>query len=50
MMKMLRVAFEKRPILFSVAPVNAPFSWPNGSLSMRPVGNAEQLTLVRGRV
>ena len=33
-------ASSSRPILEVIAPVNAPFSWPNSSLSTRPVGIA----------
>ena len=41
-------ASSKRPMRFSAAPVNAPFSWPNSSLSTRPAGRAEQLSLISG--
>jgi hypothetical protein len=34
-----------RPIFWLMAPVNAPFSWPNNSLSSRPVGIAAQFSL-----
>src|SRR6266700_3290995 len=34
-----------RPIFWLTAPVNAPFSWPNSSLSSRPVGIAAQFSL-----
>ena len=32
-----------RPIRCAIAPVNAPRSWPNSSLSSKPVGMAAQL-------
>jgi len=32
------------PSFWAMAPVNAPFSWPNNSLSSRPVGMAAQLS------
>ena len=31
-----------------MAPVKAPFSWPNSSLSTSPAGRAAQLTLISG--
>jgi hypothetical protein len=40
-----RSASSKRPTCFTSAPVNAPFSRPNSSLSMRVSGIAPQLTL-----
>ena len=36
------------PAFFSVAPVNAPFSWPNSSLSIRLSVSAAQLTATHG--
>ena len=42
-------ASSKRPIRFSVAPVNAPFSWPKSSLSRTPSPKALQLTATNGR-
>src|SRR5215469_14505245 len=46
-----RSASSKRPIFWLMAPVNAPFSWPKSSDSMRPDGMAAQLifTKVRSR-
>ena len=41
-------ASSKRPTFTPVAPVKAPFSWPNSSLSMSVGGRAAQLTLTRG--
>src|SRR5580698_9931171 len=41
-------ASSMRPTFWLTAPVNAPFSWPNSSLSRRPVGMAAQLTLMKG--
>ena len=38
------IACSNRPILRVTAPVNAPFSWPNSSLSSRFSGIAAQLT------
>jgi hypothetical protein len=32
----------------ATAPVKAPFSWPNSSLSMTDSGSAAQLTLMKG--
>ena len=43
-------ASSKRPMRCAMAPVNAPRSWPNSSLSMRPVGMAAQLILTNVRV
>src|SRR5260370_767229 len=42
------VACAKRPILRVMAPVNAPFSWPNSSLSSRFSGIAAQFTATTG--
>ena len=39
---------SKRPIRCAAAPVKAPFSWPNSSLSSRVSGIAAQLTLTSG--
>jgi hypothetical protein len=36
------------PVCFSVAPVNAPFSWPNSVDSTRFSGMAPQLTAMKG--
>ena len=44
-----RCASSKRPIRCAIAPVNAPFSWPNSSLSSRPVGIAAQFNLTNVR-
>ena len=41
-------AAVKRPILFATAPVNAPFTWPKSSDSIRPSGIAPQLTETNG--
>ena len=41
-------ASSKRPIFCAIAPVNAPFSWPNSSLSSSPVGMAAQFTFTNG--
>ena len=41
-------ARAKRPSRFFVAPVKAPCSWPNNSLSIRVAGIAAQLTLING--
>jgi hypothetical protein len=41
-------AASKRPMRWLRAPVKAPFSWPNSSLSMRPAGSAAQLTMMNG--
>ena len=43
-------ASSKRPIRCAIAPVNAPFSWPNSSLSSRPVGMAAQFSLTNVRL
>ena len=43
-------ASSKRPLRCSVAPVNAPFSWPNSSLSTNSRGSAAQFTLTSGWV
>ena len=45
---MPRSAISKRPAFFSVAPVNAPFSWPNSSLSISVSVSAAQLTATHG--
>ena len=42
-------ASSKRPTFWPMAPVKAPFSWPNSSLSRRPVGMAAQLSLTKVR-
>ncbi len=42
-------ASSKRPIRCAVAPVNAPFSWPNSSLSISVGGSAATFTLTSGR-
>ena len=42
-------AASKRPSLSAMAPVNAPFMWPNISLSSRFSGMAAQLTATQGR-
>ena len=41
-------ANSKQPSRRSRAPVNAPFSWPNISLSSKVSGMAEQLTATKG--
>ena len=41
-------ASSKRPRRAATAPVNAPFSWPNSSLSIRLPGTAAQLTATNG--
>ena len=38
-------ASSNLPTFWAIAPVNAPFSWPNNSLSRRPRGIAAQFTL-----
>jgi hypothetical protein len=38
----------QRPFLSASAPVNAPFSYPNNSDSMRSIGRAAQLTVTNG--
>ena len=40
-------ASSKRPVLRAMAPVNAPFSWPNNSLSSSPRGMAAQFTFTK---
>ena len=42
-------ASSKRPCRIATAPVNAPFSWPNSSLSTSVGGSAAQLTRTSGR-
>ena len=42
-------ASSKRPARAVMAPVNAPFSWPNSSLSSRSAGIAPQFTGTNGR-
>jgi hypothetical protein len=42
-------ASSKRPIFCDSAPVNAPRSWPNHSLSSSPAGEAAQLTVTSVR-
>src|SRR5207302_1232560 len=41
-------ASSSRPTLSVVAPVKAPFVWPNSSDSIRSLGNAAQLILIHG--
>ena len=41
-------ASSNRPMRRAIAPVKAPFSWPNSSLSTSPAGRAAQLTLISG--
>ncbi len=41
-------ASSKRPLRSLIAPVNAPFSWPNSSLSSSVSGRAAQLTVTNG--
>ena len=41
-------ACSKRPALRCVAPVNAPFSWPNSSLSISSRGIAAMLMATNG--
>jgi len=41
-------ARSNRPRFFESAPVKAPFSWPNSSLSISVSGIAPQLTLIKG--
>jgi hypothetical protein len=41
-------ASSKKPAFRSWAPVKAPFSWPNSSLSMSVSGMAEQFTATKG--
>jgi len=41
-------ASSKRPNRLAMAPLKAPFSWPNSSLSTNPAGKAAQLTLMSG--
>ena len=40
-------ASSKRPLRWRTAPVKAPFSWPNSSLSSRLSGSAAQLNLTK---
>src|ERR1035438_8705379 len=40
-------ASSNRPVLRAMAPVNAPFSWPNNSLSSSPSGIAAQFTFTK---
>ena len=42
-------ASSKRPCRVATAPVNAPRSWPNSSLSIKLAGSAAQLTRTSGR-
>jgi hypothetical protein len=42
-------ASSKRPLRVASAPVNAPFSWPNSSLSSSSAGMAPQLIGTNGR-
>jgi hypothetical protein len=44
------VAFLELADARASAPVKAPFSWPNSSLSSRFSGMAAQLTLMNGRL
>ncbi len=41
-------AASKRPVRFSIAPVNAPRTWPKSSLSNRFSAKAPQLTRTNG--
>jgi hypothetical protein len=41
-------ASSKRPFRALSAPVKAPFSWPNSSLSMTLSGRAAQLKVMKG--
>ena len=41
-------ASSKRPSFCLIAPVNAPFSWPNSSLSSSVSVSAAQLTVMNG--
>jgi hypothetical protein len=41
-------ASSKRPFLVAAAPVKAPFSWPNSSLSRSACGKAAQLMRING--
>ena len=43
-------ACSNLPTRSVAAPVNAPFSWPNSSLSSRSSGSAAQFTLTNGRL
>src|SRR6478736_288288 len=43
-------ASSNRPLRVATAPVNAPFSWPNSSLSSRSAGMAPQFTAMKGRL
>ena len=43
-------ACSNLPMRVVAAPVNAPFSWPNSSLSSSSAGSAAQLTFTNGRV
>jgi hypothetical protein len=43
-------ACSNLPMRVVAAPVNAPFSWPNSSLSSSSAGSAAQLTYTNGRV
>ncbi len=43
-------ASSKRPLRVATAPVKAPFSWPNSSLSSRSAGMAPQFTAMNGRL
>jgi hypothetical protein len=47
--KVLPSACSNQPARAAAAPVKAPRSWPNSSLSNRVSGMAEQLTLMNGR-
>ena len=42
-----RLASSKRPMRCEIAPVNAPFSCPNSSLSSSPVGIAAQFSFTK---
>ena len=42
-------ARSKAPSTRLMAPVNAPFSWPNNALSTRPSGNAAQFNVTKAR-
>ena len=44
------LASSKRPMRWLMAPVKAPLSWPNSSLSSRPVGIAAQLSFTNAPI
>ena len=43
-----RFARSNAPSTRLIAPVNAPFSWPNSALSISPSGSAAQFSLMKG--